>query len=95
MFLSRISIHKPVLMTMVIMTFVVLGVFAYLQIPVDLTPDVDFPVVTVSTLYPGAGPEEIETLITEPIEEEVSSIAGGEGCPLDFPGRHLGRDRGV
>jgi len=76
MFLSRISIHKPVLMTMVIMTFVVLGVFAYLQIPVDLTPDVDFPVVTVSTLYPGAGPEEIETLITEPIEEEVSSIAG-------------------
>ncbi|MFQ5866099.1 MAG: efflux RND transporter permease subunit [bacterium] len=76
MFLSNVSIKRPVLMTMVIMSFVVIGLYSYLQLAVDLTPDVDFPIVTVTMVYPGAGPKEIETLIVEPIEEEVSTISG-------------------
>ncbi|MFQ5640822.1 MAG: efflux RND transporter permease subunit [bacterium] len=76
MFLSKVSIKRPVLMTMVIMSFVVIGLYSYLQLAVDLTPDVDFPVVTVTTVYPGAGPKEIETLIIEKIEDEVSTISG-------------------
>jgi len=76
MFLSRISIKRPVLMTMIIMSFVVIGLYSYLQLAVELTPDVEFPIVTISTVYPGAGPEEIETLIIEKIEDEVSTISG-------------------
>ncbi len=76
MFLSRVSIKRPVLMTMVIMSFVVIGLYSYLQLAVDLTPDVDFPIVTIITVYPGAGPTEIETLIIEKIEDEVSTLSG-------------------
>lgn len=64
------------MMTMVILSFVVIGLYSYLQLAVDLVPEVDFPIVTVATVYPGAGPKEIETLIIEPIEEEVSTIGG-------------------
>ncbi len=76
MFLAKVSIKRPVLMTMVIMSFVVIGFYSYFQLAVDLTPDVDFPVVTITTVYPGAGPKEIETLIIEKIEDEVSTISG-------------------
>ncbi|MFQ5605963.1 MAG: efflux RND transporter permease subunit [bacterium] len=76
MFLSKVSIKRPVLMTMVIMSFVVIGLYSYLQLAVDLTPDVDFPIVTIMTVYPGAGPTEIETLIIEKIEDEVSTLSG-------------------
>ena len=76
MFLSNASIRRPVAMSMGVLSLVVLGLFSYFGLPVDLMPDVEFPVVTVRTIYPGAGPSEIETLITEPIEEEVTSIAG-------------------
>lgn len=76
MFLSRLSVRKPVLMTMVIFVFVVLGAYAYLDLPVDLFPDIDIPIVTVQTVYPGAGPEEIENLVSRPIEEVVGAISG-------------------
>jgi len=76
MILSDISIKRPVLMTMVIFVFIVLGVFSLGQLGIDLMPKMDLPYITVITVYPGAGPEEIETLINEPIEEEISSISG-------------------
>lgn len=63
-------------MTMVIMSFVVIGLYSYFQLAVDLTPDVDFPTVTITTVYKGAGPKEIETLIIEKIEDEISTISG-------------------
>ncbi|MBZ0264036.1 efflux RND transporter permease subunit [bacterium] len=76
MFLADISIKRPVLMTMVIMAFVVIGLFSFMRLGIDLMPEIDFPFVTVVTVYPGAGPEEIESLINEPMEEEVGSISG-------------------
>jgi HAE1 family hydrophobic/amphiphilic exporter-1 len=58
------------------MAFAVIGLFSLLELGIDMFPKIEFPFVTVVTLYPGAGPEEIETLITKPIEEEVGSING-------------------
>ena len=76
MVLADISIKRPVLMTMVIMAFVVIGAFSFLDLGIDLMPEIDLPFVTVFTIYPGAGPEEIETLINKPMEEEISSVEG-------------------
>ncbi|MCP4723499.1 MAG: efflux RND transporter permease subunit, partial [bacterium] len=78
MFFTRLSVMRPVLMSMFILTFVVLGVFSYTDLATDLFPEVDFPIVTVRVIYPGAGPAEVENLITRNIEEEVSAINGVE-----------------
>jgi hydrophobic/amphiphilic exporter-1 (mainly G- bacteria), HAE1 family len=76
MWFTRISIANPVLATMMMLAFVVLGLFSYNRLAVDQFPDVNFPVVVVSTEYPGASPEIIETDVTRPIEEQVNSISG-------------------
>lgn len=76
MFLSDLSIKRPVLMTMVVFVFVVVGIFSFVQLGVDLFPKIEFPYVSVVTIYPGAGPEEIETLLNEPLEEQVSAVSG-------------------
>lgn len=73
---ARLSVHKPVLVTMLVLTFVVLGIYSYLYLAVDLFPKIEFPYVTVRTVYPGAGPVEIENLVSRPIEEEVGAING-------------------
>ncbi len=76
MVLADLSIKRPVMMTMVIMTFVVIGIFSLGRLGIDLMPKMDFPFISVMTIYPGAGPEEIETLINKPLEEEVSAVSG-------------------
>jgi HAE1 family hydrophobic/amphiphilic exporter-1 len=60
---------------MVVAVLVFLGGFSYFNLGVDLTPDIEFPVVTVTTVYPGAGPEEVELQVTEEIEDAVSTIS--------------------
>ncbi|HXF83741.1 MAG TPA: efflux RND transporter permease subunit [bacterium] len=74
MSLSALSIRRPVFVLMVILALLVLGAIAYVRMPVELMPNVQFPFVTVITAYPGAGPEEVETLITKPLEEQLSSL---------------------
>lgn len=64
------------MMTMVIMVLAVIGIYSLLDLGIDMFPKIEFPFVSVMTVYPGAGPEEVETLISQPIEEEVSSING-------------------
>ncbi len=76
MWLTQVSILRPVTITMVVLAIIVLGLTSLSRMPVDLYPDVEFPFVTVVSTYPGAGPEEIETLITRPIEDYVSTISG-------------------
>ncbi|MFC1724075.1 efflux RND transporter permease subunit [candidate division KSB1 bacterium] len=76
MFLVKISVKRPVLATMIIMTFVILGLYAFLGLGIELMPEIEFPFVTVQTIYIGAGPVEIENLITKKIEEQVSAING-------------------
>jgi hydrophobic/amphiphilic exporter-1 (mainly G- bacteria), HAE1 family len=76
MFLSEISIKRPVFTAMVTIALMTLGLLGARSIGVDLFPDVSFPIVTVVTPYPGAAPEEVEQLVTKPIEEQVSSVNG-------------------
>ncbi len=68
-------IRRPVLSTMLTTLLLVLGFFSYRSLGVDLTPKVEVPVVTVMTVLRGASPEEIETLVTKPIEEAVNTVS--------------------
>lgn len=76
MLISDISIRRPVFTAMVMIAMMTLGLISAGRIGVDLFPDVAFPIVVTTTIYPGAGPEEIEREVTKPIEEAVSSING-------------------
>ncbi|MGE5650898.1 MAG: efflux RND transporter permease subunit, partial [Bacillota bacterium] len=76
MWFTRISIGNPVLATMMMLAFVVLGLFSYQRLQVDQFPDVTFPVVVVQTDYPGASPETVESDITRKVEEAVNTISG-------------------
>src|SRR3989338_10131078 len=76
--ITEISINKPIFTTMMITTLVVLGAAAYLRLGIDLMPNVEFPYVMVQTSLRGAGPEEIESSVTKPIEEAVNTISGIE-----------------
>jgi len=74
--LADVSIERPVFATMMILALIVLGLFSFLKLNVDLFPDVDFPFVTATTVLPGAGPEQIETDVTKKIEDAVNTIGG-------------------
>jgi len=74
--IADISIKQPVFITMVITLIVVLGVVSYTRLGVDLMPDITLPIIAVTTVYPGVGPEEVEQQVTKPIEDVVSSING-------------------
>ena len=76
MWFTRVSLKNPVFATMVMLAFVVLGLFSYQRLQVDQFPNVDFPVVVVTTEYPGASPEIVESEVSKKIEEGVNSIAG-------------------
>ena len=75
MFLAKVSINRPVLTTVGILIFLIFGLIAYNRLNLNLQPDVEIPFVTIQTIYPGAGPKEIETLITKRIEDAVSTIS--------------------
>lgn len=77
-FFARLAVERPVLSSMLVGILVVMGAFAYGSLGVDLLPEVDFPVITATTVYPGAGPEEVETQVTERIEDAVSTISNIE-----------------
>lgn len=74
--LPELSIKRPIFITCVFIITLVVGALAMSKLPVDLFPNVTFPVVTVTTVYPGAGPKEVETLVTKPIEDELSTLSG-------------------
>jgi HAE1 family hydrophobic/amphiphilic exporter-1 len=74
--LTRIAIDNPVFTTMMMVALLVMGLFSYRQLGIDQFPNVDFPVVVVTTNYPGASPETVESEISRKIEESVNAIAG-------------------
>ena len=76
MFLSDLSVRRPVTATMMVLSLVVFGLIAYGRLEVREVPDVEIPVVTVTASFPGASPEVVETEITDVIEEAVSTIEG-------------------
>jgi HAE1 family hydrophobic/amphiphilic exporter-1 len=98
--LAEICVRRPVFATMLIMTLMVLGVFSYNRLTVERFPRVEFPTITVTTRLPGAAPQEVETEITDKIEEAVNTISGidelrstsSEGVSLVFVTFELERD---
>jgi HAE1 family hydrophobic/amphiphilic exporter-1 len=74
MHLSEIAIKRPVTTLMTFAAVVMVGAISLISLPIDLLPDVDFPVLTVETTIPGYLPQEIESLITKPIEDLVSTL---------------------
>ena len=76
MFLSDVSIKRPVFATMMMVLLIVLGVVSYQRLAIDEYPDITYPVVIVSTSYPGASPESMMRDISKPIEEALNTVQG-------------------
>ena len=74
--LAEVSVRRPVFASVIVLFICVVGLVSYTQLGVDRFPSVDFPTVTVLTVLPGAAPEEVETEVTDPIEEAVNTIGG-------------------
>jgi hydrophobic/amphiphilic exporter-1 (mainly G- bacteria), HAE1 family len=78
MSIPRLAIQRPVTMFMISGVIILLGVMSLARLPVDLMPDVSFPSITVRVGYAGVGPLEMEELVTRPIEQAMSAVAGLE-----------------
>ncbi len=76
MLLSDLSIKRPIFATVMILALVVLGIFSYRRLSVEMFPNVEFPMVTVVTTFPGASPETVERELSKRIEEAVNQVAG-------------------
>jgi HAE1 family hydrophobic/amphiphilic exporter-1 len=76
MWFTRVSIANPVMAVMLMLAFVVLGLFSYQRLKVDQFPNIDFPTVVVQIDYPGAAPEIVEAEVTRKVEEALNTIAG-------------------
>ncbi|MDO8281030.1 MAG: efflux RND transporter permease subunit [Thermodesulfovibrionia bacterium] len=76
MLISDLSIKRPIFAAVIMLTLVVLGIFSYRQLSVEMYPNVEIPVVSIITKFPGASPESVERELTKKIEEAVNPIAG-------------------
>ena len=74
--LAEVCIHRPVFASMIVLALVVVGTASYFRLGVDRFPSVDLPNVSIRTTLPGASPEEVETVISQPIEEVVNTVQG-------------------
>jgi HAE1 family hydrophobic/amphiphilic exporter-1 len=76
MWFTKVSLKNPVFATMMMLAFVVLGLFSYNRLPINQFPNIDLPVVVITTEYPGATPEVVESEVSKKIEEAVNTVAG-------------------
>jgi HAE1 family hydrophobic/amphiphilic exporter-1 len=74
--LAALCVKRPVFATVLILSLTVIGAFAFTLLGVDRFPKIDFPTILVTTVQPGAAPEQVETEITDKIEEAVNTISG-------------------
>lgn len=97
---ANFAIKRPVTIVAAFFLIIIAGILAYQRMSVDMFPDVTFPIVTVSSIYTGTSPEEMERLISQPIERELSDISGiksitsinNEGMSLVIIEFNLGTD---
>jgi hydrophobic/amphiphilic exporter-1 (mainly G- bacteria), HAE1 family len=76
--ISQFAVHRPVLTVMAALIVIIVGAVALLRLSIDLMPDITYPTLSVSTTYENASPEEIEELVTRPVEEAMSAVPGVE-----------------
>ncbi|HUF49214.1 MAG TPA: efflux RND transporter permease subunit [Longimicrobiales bacterium] len=74
--LSDVAIQRPVFTAMMMLGLIVLGIFSFRQLPIDQFPDVDIPIISVQTVYPGASPETVEREVTRRLEEAFNPVEG-------------------
>src|SRR5215475_6753719 len=74
--LADISLRRPIFGTMIVLALVVIGAASYFRLGIDRFPSMDVPQVNVRTQLPGAAPEEMETTVSQPIEEVVNTVDG-------------------
>ncbi len=73
---ALLSVRRPIFVAAIVILLLALGMISLKRLPIDLFPDVNFPTIIVQTVYPGAGPQEVETEVSKVLEDELSSIAG-------------------
>jgi HAE1 family hydrophobic/amphiphilic exporter-1 len=76
--ISSFAVHRPIFTIMVVLIVILLGIISLLRLPIDLMPDISYPTLSISCSYENAGPEEIEELVTRPIEQAMSAVPGVE-----------------
>ncbi len=76
--ISSFSVHRPVFTIMVTLIVILLGIVSLVRLPIDLMPDISYPTLSISCSYSNAGPQEVEELITRPIEQAMSAVPGVE-----------------
>ncbi|MBK5100049.1 MAG: efflux RND transporter permease subunit, partial [Desulfobacteraceae bacterium] len=76
--LSRFAVHHPIFTIMSVLIVMILGGISLSRLPIDLMPDITYPTLSITTVYENASPEEIEELVTRPVEEAVSAVPGVE-----------------
>lgn len=77
--LSKLSVKRPVAVTMIVLIFVVIGLYSVTMLPMEMLPEMELSMALVYTSYPNVGSEEVENLVTKTIEGAVSSVSGAKG----------------
>ena len=80
---SRPFILRPVATSLLMVAILLVGIVAYIQLPVSALPQVDYPTIQVVTFYPGASPDVMATTVTAPLERQFGQTAGAEPDDLD------------
>ena len=73
---SRIFIERPVATSLMMVGLVLVGIVAFLQLPVSALPQVDYPTIQIQTFYPGASPEVMTSSVTAPLEKQFGQVPG-------------------
>ena len=76
--IAKFSVHRPVFTVMATLIVIILGAVSVTRLPIDLLPDITYPTLSISTSYENASPEEIEELVTRPVEQAMSAVTGVE-----------------
>jgi len=74
--LAKFALRNPITVLMAVLGSIILGVISFSKLPVDMFPDITFPSITVATFYPGANPQDMERMVTYPVEKAVSTVNG-------------------
>lgn len=74
--ITELSIRRPAFISSIMIAIIVVGFISFKKMSVELFPSIDIPIIFVSTAYTGAAPSEIESLVTKPLEEEISTVSG-------------------
>lgn len=80
--LSKFSVKKPYTIIVAVVIILILGTISFVNLQTDLLPSLDLPILVINTTYPGASPEEVEMVVTKPIEQVVARTSNVKDITL-------------